>query len=197
MARAIHSAARLARRLWEERNLDALAELASAEASSRDPKVLYYGGLAFHARNNKRRAVECWREAARLAPAYADPVRALAYEMTERENFIDASDLFQQLIHSGKATPDDLTALGEICIKQGRLAEAKKLLDAALESEPANALALLALATANAHMRNETAALELLRRAAETEELDLTELDSDPTFQFLWGVPEFEAIMRT
>ncbi len=141
--------------------------------------------------------MECWREAMRLNPAYAEPIRALAYEMTAREDFIDAADLFQQLIQLRKATPDDLTALGEICIKQGRLADARKLLDQALKADPVNALALVALATANAHMRNDVAALELLHRAAETNELDLSDLDSDPAFQFLWGNREFEALTRS
>ncbi len=195
MARATNSVARLARRLWDRRDLGALVELTADEAGSRDPTALYYAGLAFHARNNRRRAVECWREAMRLKPTYAEPVRALAYEMAAREDFIDAADLFQQLIRLRKATPDDLTALGEICIKQGRLADARKFLDQALEAEPANALALVALATANAHMRNDAAALELLRRAAETDEVDLSDLDSDPAFQFLWHIPEFEAII--
>jgi len=195
MARATNSVAQLARRLWDGRKLDALVELCSSEDGLRDPKAKYYGGLAFHAKNDKRKAMESWREAMRLNPSYPEPIRALAHELVEREDFIDAADLFQHLIRLGKATPDDLTALGEIAIKQDRLAEARKVLDQALEADPENALALVAMATANAHMRNREAALGYLRRAAETNELDLSDLTSDPAFQFVWGDREFEEIV--
>ena len=68
-------------------------------------------------------------------------------------------------------------------------------MEQALEAEPTNALALVAMATTNAHMRNRDAALAFLRRAAETNELDLSDLDSDPAFHFLWHSPEFEQIV--
>ena len=153
MARTTNSIARLARRLWDGRKLDALVELCSSEEGLRDPKAKYYGGLAFHAKNESGKHGSS-REAMRLNPSYAEPIRALAYELLEREDFIDAAELFQHLIRLGKATPDDLTALGEIAIKQDRLAEARKVLDQALEADPGNALALVAMATVNAHMRN-------------------------------------------
>ena len=40
---------------------------------------------------------------------------------------------------------------------------------------------------ANAHMRNREAALAYLRRAVETNELDLSDLTSDLAFQFGMG----------
>jgi tetratricopeptide (TPR) repeat protein len=195
MARATNSVAQQAKRLWERRNLQGLVDLCSSEAGLHDAKTKYYGGLAYHALNDKRKAMDCWREAMSLNSSYSEPIRALAYELMEREDLIDAAELFQNLTRLRKATPDDLTAFGEICIKQGRLADARKFLEQALEAEPTNALALVAMATTNAHMRNRDAALAFLRRAAETNELDLSDLDSDPAFHFLWHSPEFEQIV--
>jgi tetratricopeptide (TPR) repeat protein len=195
MARMTNPVAQQAKRLWDQRDLQGLVDLCSSEAGLHDAKTKYYGGLAYHALNDKRMAMECWREAMSLNPSYSEPIRALAYELMEREDLIDAAELFHHLIRLRNATPDDLAALGDLCIKQGRLADARRVLEQALESEPTNALALVAMATANAHMRNSTAALEFLRRAAETTELDLSDLDSDPAFHFLWHSPEFEQII--
>jgi tetratricopeptide (TPR) repeat protein len=195
MARITNSVAQQAKRLWDQRNLQGLVDLCSSEAGLHDAKTKHYGGLAYHALNDKRKAMDCWREAMSLNPSYSEPIRALAYELMEREDLIDAAELFQNLTRLRKATPDDLTAFGEICIKQGRLADARKFLEQALEAEPTNALALVAMATTNAHMRNRDAALAFLRRAAETNELDLSDLDSDPAFHFLWHSPEFEQIV--
>jgi tetratricopeptide (TPR) repeat protein len=195
MARITNSIAQQAKRFWDQRDLQGLVELSSSEEGLQDAKTKYYGGLAYHALNEKRKAMDCWREAMSLNPSYSEPIRALAYELMEREDLIDAAELFQNLTRLRKATPDDLTAFGEICIKQGRLADARKFLEQALEAEPTNALALVAMATTNAHMRNRDAALAFLRRAAETNELDLSDLDSDPAFHFLWHSPEFEQIV--
>jgi tetratricopeptide (TPR) repeat protein len=195
MARIANPAAKQAKRLWDQRDLQGLVDLCSSDAGLHDAKTKYYGGLAYHALNDKRKAMEYWREAMSLNPSYSEPIRALAYELMEREDLIDAAELFQNLRRLRKATPDDLTALGEICIKQGRLAEAGIVLEQALEAQPKNALALVAMATINAHMRNRDAALEFLRRAAKTNELDLADLDSDPAFHFLWHNAEFEQIV--
>jgi tetratricopeptide (TPR) repeat protein len=195
MARITNSVAQQAKRLWDQRDLQGLVDLCSSEAGLHDAKTKYYGGLAYHALNDKRKAMDCWREAMSLNPSYPEPIRALAYELLDREDLIDAAELFQHLTRLRKATPDDLAALGDICIKQGRLADARKFLEQALEAAPTNALALVAMATTNAHMRNRDAALAFLRRAAETNELDLSDLDSDPAFHFLWHSPEFEQIV--
>jgi tetratricopeptide (TPR) repeat protein len=195
MARIANPAAQQAKRLWDRRDLQGLVDLCSSDGGLRDARTNYYGGLAYHALNDKRKAMDCWREAMNLNPSYPEPIRALAYELMEREDLIDAAQLFQDLMRLRKATPDDLAALGDVCIKQGRLAEARKFLEEALEAEPENALALVAMATANAHMRNGDGALAFLRRAAETNELDLSDLDSDPAFHFLWRSPEFERIV--
>ncbi|HBI41563.1 MAG TPA: hypothetical protein DDY78_01740 [Planctomycetales bacterium] len=195
MARITTSVALVAKRLWDKRNLQGLLDLCTSEAGARDAKTKYYGGLAYHALNDKRKAMECWREAMRLHSSYSEPIRALAYELMEREDLIDAAELFHHLIRLRNATPDDLAALGDLCIKQGRLADARRVLEQALESEPTNALALVAMATTNAHMRNSAAALEFLRRAVATNELDLSDLDSDPAFHFLWHNREFEEIV--
>ena len=197
MAKATNSIAQQATQLWDERDLQGLVELCSSDAGRHDAKVMYFSGLAYHALNEKRKAMDCWREAVNLKTCYSEPIRALAYELMAREDLIDAAELFQNLMRLGKAAPDDLTAFGEICIKQGRLAEARKTLEQALESEPANALALVAMATANAHMQNRDAALKFLRRAVETNELDLSDLNSDPAFHFLWGNQEFEELVHS
>jgi tetratricopeptide (TPR) repeat protein len=195
MTKATNTVARQAKKLWDDRDLRALTRLCATPEGARDPKAHFFGGLAYHALNDKRRAIECWRAAAALDPSYVEPTRALAYELTEQDDFIDAAELFQSLIRLGKATADDLTSLGEIRVQQDRLAEARQLLEKALELDPKNALALVALATVHTHMRNRAAALDYLRRAAETDEIDLEDLRADAAFQPLWDDPQFRRLV--
>src|SRR5437868_1732212 len=143
MSKTASSIAHLAKRYWDDRNLDALTGLCSSAQGAHEPAAQYFGGLAYHARGDRRGAIECWRSAMALKPSYHPPIRALAYEMNDQEDFIDAAELFQRLIRLGKATADDLTALGEIRIKQDRLGEARRLLEHAVEIDPRNALACL------------------------------------------------------
>ena len=61
--------------------------------------------------------------------------------------------------------------------------------------EPGNILALLALALLYAQVRDSSLALRYLKQAADTGEADLSDVASDPEFEFLWNDPTFERIV--
>ncbi len=123
-------------------------------------------------------------------------IRALAYELTEQSPG-DSAELFYNLIGLQKANADDFTCLGEIRIKQDRLGEARRWLDQALRLEPDNSLALVALATLYAQVRDPAFALDYLQKAADTDDVDLSDLKSDPEFEFLWHDKRFEKIVAS
>jgi len=183
-----------AQKYWDQRDLPALVRLCPSPQGGKNPEVLYYAGLAYHALNKKREAIECWRKAKELFPEDDRPIRALAFELAEKDP-VGASELFHRLIGLNRAQADDLTALGEICIKQDRLSEAQRWLERALEMDKENSLALLSMATLYAHVRGHDLVLDYLRRVAQTGDIDLADLASDPEFEFLWHDAEFEMIV--
>src|SRR5207245_200587 len=105
-------------------------------------------------------------------------------------------ELFYHLVGLRQANADDFTCLAEIRIKQDRLGEARRWLEQALQLEPNNSLALLALATLYAQVRDSSLALDFLQKAADTEDVDLSDLACDPEFEFLWHDPKFEKIVK-
>src|SRR5207249_4411978 len=111
----------------------------------------------------KRRAIECWRRASQLNSDYAAPVRALAHELMASDP-IGASEMFAALVAMNAAQAEDLTALGEIRIKQDRLGEAQRLLQKALDLDPENSLALMAMATVYAQVRDRALTLQYLQK---------------------------------
>jgi len=185
--------AQRARKYWEQRDLSALEKL-RREPGANVPEVLYFVGLGLNALNKKREAIECWRKAKDLDPQNESVIRSLAYEMLEPAP-VHAAELLCQLVALRRANADDLTCLGEIRIKQDRLGEARRWLDQAVRLEPGNSLALLALASLYAQVRDDSLALDFLQKAADTEDVDLTDLASDPEFEFLWHHPKFEKIV--
>jgi tetratricopeptide (TPR) repeat protein len=195
MAAAKKDAVAQAATLWDQRDHRGLVRLAAAPTSATRPEVLYYAGLAYNALNKRREAIECWRKAERLKPDYHPAVRALAYELTDRDP-VEASELLYRLYAAGEADADDLTSLAEIRIKQDRLGEAQRLLRQALELDKDNSLALLAMATLYAQVRGRDLALDYLKKAAQTKDVDLSDLDSDPEFEFLWHDKEFTKIVK-
>jgi predicted Zn-dependent protease len=118
----------------------------------------------------------------------------LAYELKEQAP-VDAAELFNRLVELQRANADDFTSLGEIRVKQDRLGEAQRWLEKALRLEPGNSLALLALATLYAQVRDPALALDYLQKAADTEDVDLADLAGDPEFEALWHHPKFEEIV--
>lgn len=183
--------AKRAENYWKERKLQELIQLSESNGASEVPEVLYFGGLASHALNQKRKAFEFWRSAIKLKLTYQEPIRALAYEFEANGYLTDAAKLFYDLIRLNAADGDDLTTLGEICIKQDRMSEAQQWLNQALQDDENNSLALLAMATLYVHVQDKSLALKYLGRAAETNDLDLSDLASDPEFELLWPDPEF------
>src|SRR6266478_1138720 len=115
------SEAKQARDHWENRDLDSLIDVYRTHRDTTDPDLLYFAGLAFSASNNQQKAIECWRRAIHNGSVSEAPLRALAYEMLDKERLIDAAELFERLDVLNKATADDLTALAEIYITQGVL----------------------------------------------------------------------------
>jgi tetratricopeptide (TPR) repeat protein len=186
--------AKRAKDYWERRDLSALENLQKQDGAGKVPEVLYFVGLALNALNKRREAIRCWRQATELDPRNEDATRTLAYELLEQAP-VDAAELFYRLVGSQRANADDFTCLGEICLKQDRLKEAYRWLEQARRLEPENSLALLALATLYAQVGDASFALDFLQKAADTEELDLSDLASDAEFELLWGNPRFENIV--
>ncbi len=188
------SLAKRAQQYWEHRDLPALLHLYQTPGAQKVPEVLYFVGLALNARNQRREAIECWRKAKALDPRYENAIRAFAYELTEQAP-ADSAELFYLLVGLQRANADDFTCLGEIRINQDRLGEARRWLEHALKREPENSLALLAMATLYAQVRDRFLALDFLQKAANTKDIDLSDLGSNPEFEFLWHDPEFEKII--
>jgi tetratricopeptide (TPR) repeat protein len=183
-----------ARKLWDERKLDDLQQLQRDAAAARDAEALYFVGLALNALNQRREAIECWRKARKFDPQSDTILRALAYELLEQAP-VEAAELFGNLVGMQRANADDLTCLGELRIKQDRLGEARRWLEQALHLEPTNSLALLALASLYAQVKDSSLALSYLQKAADTEDIDLSDLAADPEFEFLWHEPKFKKIV--
>lgn len=192
-------AKRLAQRalvLWENRDLHALEKLRRQSGASEVSRVQYFAGLALNALNRRREAIECWRKAEALDPRNEDAIRTLAYELLEQAP-LDAAELFYRLVGLNRANADDFTCLGEIRIKQDRLGEAHRWLKRAIELEPKNGLALLALATLYVQVGDPSLALDHLQRAADTEGVDFADMESDPQFESLWNNATFQRMVSS
>lgn len=181
--------------LWRKAKIDELLELCPSPAGIENPKLLYYGGLAHHARGDKRTTIRCWRKALELDPIYEDVLRAFAHELSVSDKVLESASLFERLIATGRATADDWTVLGELRMKQDRMSDAARCLRRALAIEPENALALLAMATLHASMDEPDESLRYLQKTAATEDLDLSNLADDPVFEHLWNNPRFEKLV--
>ncbi|MCI0639094.1 MAG: hypothetical protein L0Y72_31695 [Gemmataceae bacterium] len=180
--------------LWNKRDLPTLSKLCDLPHASKIPEVWFFSGLARNALGNKRGAVECWRRAIELDAQNDAAVRALAFELVNSDP-VSAAELFNNLVGMNQANADDLTALAEIRIKQDRLGEAQRLLDKALKLDGKNSLALLAMATLYAQVRDKALALEYLKKVVDADQIDISELERDPEFEFLWSDREFERIV--
>jgi tetratricopeptide (TPR) repeat protein len=186
--------AKQAEDLWERRDLRSLDTLRHNRTAAKVPDVLYFAGLALNALNRKRESLECWRMARELDPTNEKVLRALAYELVEQAPG-EAADVFYHLVGLQIANADDFTCLAEIRIQQDRLGEARRLLEQSLKLDPDNSLALLAMATLYAQVRDASLTLDFLEKAARTHDVDLADLASDPQFEFLWNNPKFEKIV--
>ncbi len=188
------SMATKAKELWDRNDHQSLVQLSQTAAGAKDSDVLYFAGLAYNALNKKREAIECWRKATKLPSDDDKALRALAYELADSDP-INASDLFYRLIARNHANADDFTSLGEIRIKQDRLGEAQQLLQRALKLEKNNGLALLAMASLYANVRDRDLALDYLRKLSQAGTIDVSDLAFAPEFEFLWHDPQFEQIV--
>jgi tetratricopeptide (TPR) repeat protein len=196
MVKQENALAKRARTYWENRDLSGLEALRREPSAKNVPEVLYFVGLALNAVNKRREAIECWRKARELDPQHENAIRTLAYELIEQSP-VEAAELFYRLVGLDRANADDFTCLGEIRLKQDRLGEARRWLDQALRLNPQNSLALLALAALYAQVKDPALALDYLQKAADTEDIDLSDLASDPEFELLWHHPKFEKIVST
>jgi tetratricopeptide (TPR) repeat protein len=186
--------AKRARKFWEQRDLSALESLRREPQAETVSEVQYFLGLALYALNKRRDAIQCWRRATELDPRNEDATRTLAYELVA-EAPSEAEGLFFFLVGMQRATADDFTCLGEMFIRQDRLREARAWLQKAIDLDPHNTLALLALASLYAQVKDPSLALGYLKQAVETEEVDLSDVASDPEFEFLWDDPTFEQLV--
>lgn len=184
-------------RLWRSSRIDEILELCPSPAKIESPKLLFYGGLAHHARGDKRTTIRCWRKALELDPTNVEVLRAFAHELSNSDKVLESASLFERLIATGKATADDWTVLGELRMKQDRMSDAARCLRRALAIEPDNALALLSMATLNASMDEPEGALKYLQKTAATNDLDLSNLADDPVFEKLWNNPQFERLVQS
>lgn len=194
MVLQVKSLTKRAQKHWERRDFQALESMGQEPGAAQVPDVLYFVGLALNALNKRREAIECWRKATELDPRNENVLRALAHELVEQAP-VDAAELFYRLVGLQRANADDFTCLGEIRIRQDRLGEARRWLEQALRLESKNSLALLALATLYAQVKDPALALDFLQKAADTQDVDLSDLASDPEFEDLWHHPQFEKIV--
>lgn len=194
MVAHVKDLAKQASEYWEQKDFASLEKLSQEPRAARDPEVLYFVGLGLNALNKKREAIECWRKAGAVDPQNENVIRTLAYKLMEQAP-LEAAELFYHLVGMRRANADDLTCLGEMRIRQDRLGEARGLLEQALRLQPDNSLALLAMASLYAQVRDPSFTLDYLQKAADTGDIDLSDLASDLEYEFLWHHPTFENIV--
>jgi tetratricopeptide (TPR) repeat protein len=183
-----------ARRLWQKAKLSRLVELCQSPRGAKNPEVLYYGGLAYSGLNDPVRAIKCWHNAVNLRPTYDRVLRSLAYAFSDWGAPAFANHYLQRLVELGAATSDDLTLLGENLVKLNDLSRARQWLQKALQEDADNTLALLALASVYVRLGESQRALTLLKRVAESRDLDMPSLRGDPDFKPLADNREFLAL---
>lgn len=119
-----------------------------------DPIKLFELGQDAHARGELERAVELYSEAIALRPEFAEAEYQRGVALVSLERLLDAEKSLRRAaeIRSDWALP--LALLGDVMVRQRRFADAELPLTSALKLEPANYVALVALAYSRLHSKS-------------------------------------------
>lgn len=170
-----------AEKLWTKRELDDLISLEITEKG-----MSYYIGLGLCALDRKKEAILLWSK-----ESCDKCVRALAYEAYDLGDFTNSIKFFTKLIRAKLATTDDIVTLAEIFMRQEKLANAEKLLKKVSKTD--NELVFLNLAIIFALKKDQKNVLENLKRITK---LNISDLNFDLRFSFLWENKEFQEITK-
>ncbi len=101
-----------------------------------DAEALCIFGLIESRFGDRRRGVEAWKQALRLAPDYADAWYALGEESRLRGDFEEAVGYFRKAVDTGKADGRVFLSLAGLLIQEGRAGEALPYVEQYLEIFP-------------------------------------------------------------
>jgi len=144
------------------------AGIARAKVQQRpqDPKAWHDLAEQSLVLGDEKAAEQACRKALELEPLHLAAASTLANLLLNRGDLDEARALLERLEQAGIAPPHVPTALGAIAWKQGRLDEAQRRLDAALEIQPKNLPALEYLARTLDRLGDADKAHESLKNAA-------------------------------
>lgn len=159
----------------------ALAFAASASAqetdefgdAAADPVKLFNRGQEAHAKKEFERALELYDEALQLRPEFPEAVFQKAAALVALKRLPDAEKSYRRAIELRPTWPLPPAALGLLLARmEGREREAESLIRRALELDPKNLTAIIALTEMRARAGDTTESVSLWRRATEIKEDD-------------------------
>jgi tetratricopeptide (TPR) repeat protein len=109
------------------------------------PEAYLNAGVAYARSGNSGAARRCFGRALMLRPDSSNALRGLAALALDGQDFVEAYDLHQRLIHLGEHGPELYYNAGLLCQKLGRTDEAANLYQQALAEDPQRLEALLNL----------------------------------------------------
>jgi tetratricopeptide (TPR) repeat protein len=126
----------------------ALSALGGTSAFGADARAAYLDGAAAQGREDFALAVERYKEALSLNPAYLEPMIGLAESFFSLEEYDEASSWAVMAQKYDRGSPDIAVLRGRILIGQGDVPGARALFTAVLQSQPNNVEARLGIAEA-------------------------------------------------
>ncbi len=128
--------------------LIALLLLAGTAAFGADARAAYLDGASAEGREDFALAVEKYKEALSLNPAYLEPMVGLAESFFQMEEYDEASTWAAMARTYDRNNPDIAVLQGRILIGQGDVPGARALFTGVLQSQPNNVEARLGIAEA-------------------------------------------------
>ena len=128
--------------------LAALLLLGGTAAFGVDARSAYLDGAAAEGREDFAQAVEKYKEALSLNPAYLEPMVGLAESFFQMEEYDEASSYAAMARTFDRNNPDIAVLQGRILIGQGNVPAARALFTGVLQSQPNNVEARLGIAEA-------------------------------------------------
>ena len=129
--------------------LIALLALAGNRCLRRDARRAYLDGRRGQGREDYALAVEKYKEALSLNPAYLEPMVGLAESFLQMEEYDEASTYVAMARTYDRNNPDLAVLEGRIRIGQGDVPAARALFTGVLQSQPNNVEARLGMAEAD------------------------------------------------
>ena len=138
-----------------------------------DPVKLFNRGQEAHARKDYERALELYDEALQLRPDFPEAEFQKATALVALKRLPEAEKSYRRAMELRPTWPLPPSALGLMLLNSpGREREAEPLLRRALELDPKNVGALVALAELRARAGDDSEAVSLLSRATEAKPED-------------------------